>query len=217
LDHYIERGVPLRYRIRFKNTDPSRFTYSVVLTDTLSPHLDLSTFQLINSSHPSYQLTLNNRVLTIRFDGIWLPPLGQGFVDFHIQQHPNLPLGTRIENRAHIETRTSTVTNTTWHTINQNFIRVLEVPSVMRPSTPVRVTAFPNPFDQAITLSVEGGPDAPLSLEVYNVMGQQVDQRHYPKGANRFVFKRQQLPSGVYFYRLSALDQVLYTGRFIAQ
>ena len=144
----------------------------------------------------------------------------QGFIDFRIKQQPNLPLMTRIENSAAIyfDNNPPVITNTTWHTINENFIIVTDLPSIASENQHVRITAFPNPFQHSTTIRLEGNsPYQSLRLEVYNAMGQLVHQSQNQGAAQQVVLQRNDLEAGMYFYRLVADDQLLHTGKLIAQ
>ena len=84
----------------------STFAQRVLLKDTLTSALDMSSIQVIGASHP-YQMSLSeNGILSFLFDHIYLPdsisnePESHGFVQFKILPHPNTPLGTLIKNRA---------------------------------------------------------------------------------------------------------------------
>jgi hypothetical protein len=66
---------------------------------------------------------------------------------------------------------------------------------------------FPNPFNPTTTIRYAIPRDEPVTLEVYNLIGQLVttlvDERQ-DSGSYEVVFKAEMLASGVYFYRLIA-------------
>lgn len=105
---YILASNPeLEYEIHFQNTG----TYpaqNVVLTDTIDPAVDLSSFQFLASSHNCSVSVDANRLMTFSFPNINLPDstsdlLGSnGFVRFKFNQLPNLPVGTIITGTAAI-------------------------------------------------------------------------------------------------------------------
>lgn len=224
LDHYIERNTDLEYRIRFQNTG-TFFARDVVIRDTLSPHLNAFSVQPQVSSHSYTWRLIDNNVLEFTFDNIMLPDSGrdlagsQGFIDFKIKQQSNLPLATRIENTAAIyfDRNPAIITNTTWHTIGENFIRITDLPAMASENETVRITALPNPFAQATIIRVEGGQYKRLRLEVYDAMGRLVDQVQNNLGDNTVKVQRRNLPSGLYVYRLTADGALLHTGKLIAQ
>jgi uncharacterized repeat protein (TIGR01451 family) len=123
--HLTAFGQELEYTVRFQNTG-NDYAYQVVLTDTLSEMLDISTLRVAGASHP-YKFTVSGKgrpVLTWTFDNINLPDStrdgvgSNGFARFTVRPLDNLPTGTRIENFADIffdynpPVRTNTVFNT---------------------------------------------------------------------------------------------------------
>jgi hypothetical protein len=101
--------------IRFQNTGTD-VAYKVVVVDTLSADLDVSTLQLGSVSHP-YKMQVSGKgrpVLTFTFNNILLPdsnanePASHGYIQFSIKPKAGLPEKTRIENYA---TSSSTTTN----------------------------------------------------------------------------------------------------------
>jgi len=123
-NHYTPTNRPLDYTIRFQNTG-SDYAYKVVVVDTLSQHLDMSTFKVGSVSHV-YKLSITGKgrpVLTFTFDNINLPDstrdqLGSnGFIKFSIKPVASLIEKTVIENYADIffdfnePVRTNTVFN----------------------------------------------------------------------------------------------------------
>jgi hypothetical protein len=98
----------LQYVIRFQNTGnyPASF---VVIRDTLSAQLDLSTLQVQGAGHPFTWRVYNERVLEFRFDPIDLPdsisnePESHGFVAFQAKTRSgSLAPGDSIVNSAGI-------------------------------------------------------------------------------------------------------------------
>ncbi len=224
LAHYIEPNEDLVYRVRFQNTGtaPAR---DVVIVDTLSSYLDVSTLQLAVASHSYTWILKENRILEVTFADIMLPDsasapvASQGFVDFKIKQVVNNPLGTIIHNTAAIyfDRNAPIITNTTFHTIDENFIQFVQLPRLAQGDA-LTVTAFPNPFAQATTLRVKGAQSyETLTLTVYNALGQLVAQVTNQNSGQEITLERQQLANGLYFYRLEGDQQLLHTGQLIAQ
>ncbi|MEL7533963.1 MAG: FG-GAP-like repeat-containing protein, partial [Bacteroidota bacterium] len=97
----------LTYKIRFQNigTAPAQ---NVLVLDTLSPHLDPSTLEILAHSH-DYNMVLDEHgVIHFKFNYIFLPdsnsnePKSHGFIQYKITPKASTPRGTKILNRAAI-------------------------------------------------------------------------------------------------------------------
>jgi len=99
----------LAYKIRFMNKGNDT-AFKVVVVDSLSNDLDLSTFSMGMTSHPcKVKLSSgNSNVLSFIFDPIRLvdsitnTPASQGYIQFRIKAKDSAALGTTIKNRAFI-------------------------------------------------------------------------------------------------------------------
>ncbi|MCH2046399.1 MAG: T9SS type A sorting domain-containing protein, partial [Saprospiraceae bacterium] len=128
-NHYITDSTDLDYRIRFQNTGTDT-AFLVVIRDTISPHLDLSTLQIGGASHSFTWQVVGPRVLEFTFANIMLvdsttnEPESHGFVTYGIRQTPNNPIGTVINNSAAIyfDYNIPIITNTTFHEVAEDFI-----------------------------------------------------------------------------------------------
>jgi hypothetical protein len=95
------------YRIRFQNTGTDT-AFTVVVTDTISPLLDLATFQQGVASHPFTVAFKPGRVVEWRFDDIQLPDsnvneaASHGLITFRIRPVPGLLAGEELRNYADI-------------------------------------------------------------------------------------------------------------------
>jgi hypothetical protein len=65
---------------------------------------------------------------------------------------------------------------------------------------------YPNPFNPMTTIDYSLPKDGYVSLKVYNLLGQEVAtlvHKEMPAGSHRINWKAQDLPSGVYFYKIT--------------
>ncbi|MBK8565402.1 MAG: hypothetical protein IPN76_19160 [Saprospiraceae bacterium] len=105
--HLIAQNTDIGYLIRFQNTSEDTAS-SVVILDTLSRWLDVTTVRQGTSSHP-YILTVNNDgVLEFAIENAALPPATDndtasiGYVKFRVSQVADAPFDSTILNRASI-------------------------------------------------------------------------------------------------------------------
>jgi len=156
---------PLTYTLRFQNTG-NDYAEDVVVTDTISEFLDMSTFQLISTSHPDklqveYTKTPLD-ILNFRFDNIYLPDSiadlegSNGFITYMISVKPGVALDTEVNNTGHIyfDFNPAVVTNTTSTTL----VDMYPVNSVRDAAASLAIDVYPNPttgvvfFDKDVTL-----------------------------------------------------------------
>ncbi|MCK6695153.1 MAG: hypothetical protein L6Q97_24020, partial [Thermoanaerobaculia bacterium] len=132
-DRLLAANQPLQYTIEFQNTGTDT-AFLVTLYDYLPPELDISTFRPGLSSHPC-SWHIRNNILEVLYAPIALPdsnvnePASHGFFTFSIDQQPDLPDGTVIQNFAAIvfEFNPAIWTNTVQHIIGQPLpVRTLE-------------------------------------------------------------------------------------------
>lgn len=128
-DHVIRANQDFEYKIRFQNTGTDT-AFRVVIVDTLSALLDAHSLKLGTSSHPCQVEVYPGNIVHFVFQPIVLPhsqadePASHGYVIFNIGQQPDLPEGTRIENRATIyfDQNEAVITNTSFHTIGHPIV-----------------------------------------------------------------------------------------------
>lgn len=221
-EHYIYQHTDLDYYIRFQNTGTDT-AFTVVIIDTLSPHLDIASLSVGASSHQYNYEIYGNGIVKFTFDNILLPDsstnnrASQGFIKYKIEQIANNPVGTIINNKADIyfDYNAPISTNTTFHEIGANFVTVqlLGIEQVALPNVQVKV--YPNPFDEVATIEIIGEAFTQVEFELYDLTGRLL----YQKTANSssFVIHKADLTKGVYLYRIIADGKLLNTGKLIAR
>jgi hypothetical protein len=68
---------------------------------------------------------------------------------------------------------------------------------------------YPNPFNPATTIEFSLQADAQVKISVYNLVGEKVAEvinKDYTAGNHKIEFNASQLTSGVYLYRIDAVD-----------
>jgi len=221
-DHNILANQKIEYLIRFQNTGTDT-AFNITIRDTLSAHLDIFSVVSGVSSH-DYSFKIHGpRVLEWTFNNIILPdsnanePLSHGFVKFEVEQEPDLPLGTLIENTAAIyfDFNAPIITNTYFHTIKED-VYSLSV-SVDEPLVEdMQVLVHPNPFSHQTTIEVQGKDYQQLQLLVYDMRGQKVVQQS-TASSNRIQLSRGNLTAGVYVYQLLGDEQLINTGKIVVK
>ncbi|MDX2249563.1 MAG: CRTAC1 family protein [Bacteroidia bacterium] len=216
--HYILSKDTLSYKIRFQNVG-NYLAGRVVIYDTLSPDLELSSFIPGSMSHDGFVVMGESGILKWTFNNINLPdsganePESHGFVLFKISPKTDLPHGAVIRNSAAIQFDYNELiyTNQVFNTINNR--------NSYEDDYLLELTAFPNPVtDRSVimTQSLEEGllPIPLKELEILNAAGMRV---RYWTGLNQIevpVLRSEFLP-GVYVMKGWDHEGNSYIGRMI--
>ena len=221
--HYIYDYTPLDYKVRFQNTGTDT-AFLVVIRDTLSSHLDPASLVMGASSHPYTWRIYGHNILEVTFANILLPDsstnelASNGFFRFRIEQQPNNPIGTVINNSAAIyfDYNPPIITNQTFHTIGENFvtIQLLDIPNITDDNS-IEVKVYPNPFKGQTTIELAQTPYQNLELNIYDLTGKLILQQQ--SNDHKIIVTAASLPQGLYFYELKGDGERFHTGRLIAQ
>ncbi|MCW5924225.1 MAG: T9SS type A sorting domain-containing protein [Saprospiraceae bacterium] len=217
-EHYIPKGTEIEYLIRFQNTGTDT-AFTVMILDTLSPHLDVSTVRPGGSSHPYHFNVLGSGVLQFLFANIMLPdsnvnePASNGYVKFSIKPHPELPNNTVIENRAGIffDFNEPVITNRTWHTIGEKYLNVSTV--VFRRG--IQLNVYPNPTSERATFFLKSATPIAGTLRLLDLRGRLVRSQSF--NANVFEMDAAGLLPGMYFFQLESKGGVVAAGKLVVQ
>ena len=220
---FIEQNQAIDYRVRFQNTGNDT-AFTVVLRDTLSDFLDISSIKIGASSHKYTWSIEGKNVLVFRFDNIKLvdsfrnEAASHGFVTFKINQKKDLALGSIINNQADIyfDYNAPIRTNKTVHTVGKDFI--ISALHIVSAVPNIQINVFPNPFSAKTTLDIQGfekiGPLSILSnFTLFDAFGRQLRNEKFE--GNQFVFERQNLGTGIYFFKIERGGQLIGTGKFL--
>lgn len=156
-DGLVPRDTTFTYLILFQNLG-SGPAHRVVVHDTLAAGLNLSTVNVLSSSH-AYNLTANGQELVWTFSGIELPyadadePGSHGFIRFQVRTLAGAVAGTQIPNVAEIyfDLNPAVVTSTTLNTLTNDPL----------PVASFSISATGNPFTRSFDYT-GGTPGATL-------------------------------------------------------
>ncbi len=165
-------GETLDYTIRFQNIGTYKAT-NVIIEDTLDANLDVSTFEIIASSHAvDFVITASHNV-AFNFNNINLPdsttnePGSHGFVRYSIKPTAGLAENTEIENTAHIyfDFQPAVVTNTAQS-------KLVSVLSGVEYINSISVSVYPNPAQNALFVRIDGQYTG--TFELFDLAGKKV-------------------------------------------
>ena len=218
-EHFIEQNTAIDYQIGFQNTGTDT-AFTIVVRDTLSDALDISSLKLGASSHNyTWELTSKN-VLSFTFDDIKLvdsfknEAASHGFVKFRINQIKDVKLGTRIENKAAIffDFNAPIFTNKTFHNVGMNLLRV-SVESVLEEKTKVKV--YPNPFSDVAIFELDPSVSKGI-FELFDLTGKVLRRETFASPI--FEFHKKDLPTGVYIFKITNNEgQIVGKGKVFAR
>ncbi len=222
--HYISADDKLEYKIRFQNTG-SDTAFTIVIRDTLmTQYLDITSVQSGASSHPYEFRIFGGGILEWTFENILLPdsnvnePASHGFVKFKVNQQPNNPLGSVIENRVGIifDFNDPVMTNYAFSTIADMTELLISVSEASVYEALVSIEVYPNPFNDVATINVLGyEAHDPIYLELYDLLGNKVTS--LSTNQTMFELHKGDLSSGVYIYRIFAADGSLGSGKVVVK
>ncbi len=188
----------LNYTIHFQNTGNAP-AFNIRLVDTLDSRLDLSTFEVIDYSHPN-EVGLHYDQLTVRFNNIMLPDStsdlegSQGYFSFRIKPLVGLQEGESLPNRAAIyfDFNDPIITNTA-ETV---FHTPTGVGSAWVNSLGMRV--YPNPSQGMVQVELlDQRNGAPTTIRVYDGTGRIVLLRT-GRSEKKFELNLNDQPAGIY-------------------
>ena len=235
----ITANTDITYIINFENIGTDTVN-RVVIRDTLSQHLDITTATPGTSSHPYDFKVYDDGILKVTFSDIALLPGGsaeeaqsKGFIKFRIAQKPSLPEETVIENRAAVffDYHEPVLTNLAKHEVacldffeSTEILALeacIEVDSSILTSiepeptigTGITIKVQPNPFNESTVIDVTGRDLNELEFSVFDMMGRLISQEKH--NTNSFTYYRRNMPAGLYMYKLASEGQLINTGKIL--
>jgi uncharacterized repeat protein (TIGR01451 family) len=182
----------LHYKIRFQNTGNS-YAENVVITDTISSLLDISTIKFGVRSH-NYSFNIergenNKLVLVFNFIDIYLPDsntnfdASMGFLTYSIIPLANVPELSVVSNNADIyfdynpPIRTNTVSNTLGSLspeLSTPLRIIFNEPRYYHSVSDFELNILPNPSKNKIKLSISDNAIKVASIKIVSVDGKEV-------------------------------------------
>ncbi|HBS86659.1 MAG: hypothetical protein A2W91_11575 [Bacteroidetes bacterium GWF2_38_335] len=168
----LETDSLFTYTIQFQNTGTD-VAYNVVILDTISEFLDISTFQPLGASHNYTWDISGTGLLKFTFADIMLPdsvtnePESHGLVSYSIRLKDEATIGDVIENTAHIyfDFNEPVVTNTTVNTIVDSLVTIGE-------GELPKMIVYPNPTENYLNIL----PEENYSFTIFNLLGEVLSQ-----------------------------------------
>ncbi|RYE04836.1 MAG: T9SS type A sorting domain-containing protein, partial [Sphingobacteriales bacterium] len=200
----VSEGQELVYKIRFQNTG-TYYAFNILVTDTLSGHLDIGSFKMLSASH-NYNLSLrDNGILEWHFPNIMLPdsnmnePESHGYILYSIKAKTNLQVNYEILNTAYIffDFNDAIITNTT--------STMVKLPnSISGAIQDNNLLVYPNPGNGKFNIALSSESNEKIHIRVFNLLGKEVLQ------GPKTVLPQQKImeldlhhqPSGIYLLQL---------------
>jgi len=222
----------LTYKIRFQNTGNDT-AFTVVIVDTLDiEHLDISTIEVLNNSHPYTLAVEDAQILTFTFNDILLldsttnEQASHGFVTFKISQNPGNQIGDIIMNKAYIyfDYNEAIVTQRIFNTLSEprfadDFIFIpLTVGIEFETANHLFAKVYPNPASNVFYIELPStiiNEYPNLQLKIYNIKGQSLLK--HPLNKTQESVAVDDLVTGIYYYRLFTDDLVIANGKLLIE
>ena len=209
--YFIDIDSVITYTIQFQNTG-SDTAFTVVITDTLSEWLDISTLHILGASHAFTPDFAGDRVLRFTFDNILLPDSGtnelasHGFVSFRIAPDEGSPLlgGTVIANAADIFFDF----NPPVHTNNADLVAEFSVGVDEANNPGLRLS--PNPAGDLLIVQAD---DRMSVVSITSPDGRVIDR--FAVGSGIEALDISALPAGIYLLHVELHDHNELAARFI--
>lgn len=196
----------LTYLIRFQNTGNGP-AVNIKVTDTLSPNVNINTFEMLGASHNYNIDILPGNVLRWKFNNIMLvdsgtnEPASHGYIQYRIKRTANNTPGTQIKNTAYIyfDFNEPVITNTAINTIET--ITSINTQSSQENGWNV----YPNPSTGALYIVNSSMLKESSQVQILNAIGQTVLDEIMNSNYKNIDLSK--LNNGVYFIKISSDKQ----------
>ena len=179
IDSFSLLDQPIDYTIRFQNMGNFK-AFDVIVRDTIDNNMDMSSLEILSSSHEMVT-NLNENIVTFIFKDINLPPESeteagsQGYIKYRIAARNGILDYSLIKNTASIyfdfnqPIRTNTTTNI--------LVKTLPTTSIIEKSNvESQFSLYPNPTTGEFTLITSVEAEEINSIKVFNIEGKLVKQ-----------------------------------------
>lgn len=191
----------LTYLIRFQNTGNGP-AVNIVVKDTLSPNVDINTFEMLGSSHNYNIDILNGNILRWKFNNIMLAdsnsnePASHGYIQYRIKRTTNNTPGTQIKNTAYIyfDFNAPVVTNRAINTIET--VTGIKSPS----SSDNEWNVYPNPSTGTLYIVNHSSFKEASQIQILNSIGQTVFEETITSNYKNIDLSK--LNNGIYFVKI---------------
>lgn len=191
----------LTYLIRFQNTGNGP-AVNIMVKDTLSPNVDINTFEMLGSSHNYNIDILDGNILRWKFNNIMLADsnsnesASHGYIQYRIKRTTNNTPGTQIKNTAYIyfDFNEPVVTNTAINTIET----VTGIKS--QSSTDNEWNVYPNPSTGVLYIVNHSSFKEASQMQVLNSIGQTLFEETITSNYKNIDLSK--LTNGVYFVKI---------------
>ncbi len=217
-ERFIAQNQDIEYLIRFQNTGTDT-AFTVVIRDTISEKLDISSIEFGASSHAYEPEIYGKGILKFTFNNILLvdsfknEPKSHGFVKYRIKQQKDLAFGTKIYNSAGIyfDFNQPIITNKTLHTVGGKDIISATIEKNFAPNFPIKIS--PNPFSEKAIFEMPSAISG--DFELLDIMGK-ILRKERIEGTT-FEFQRNDLAAGIYLFKISTDGRSLSIGKLVVQ
>ncbi len=191
----VRPNTDLTYTIRFQNTGNAE-AYNTYILDTIDQNLDISSIEVIATSHTMHWSLLTGNIIRFNYDNIMLPdsnanePASHGYVSYKIKQNNNVAHLTQIQNSASIyfDFNQPIYTNMTVNTVDQ-FL------SISQPeNSSSQINVFPNPSNEKCQLFFNNRQLR--KIIVTDAMGKEVLKGSFSTESH--IINTSRLPEGIY-------------------
>ena len=200
----------LKYTIQFQNSGTDT-AFNVVVVDTLSANLDVTSIRNIIASHPFEYSISGQGVLTFTFNNILMPdsnvnePASHGLIEFTIDQKSSNTIGTEIKNTAEIyfDFNPPIVTNTVLNTI----VLPTNIEEIKLSNA---INVYPNPTDGRIKISFNTIEENEVSITLLDITGRKITEFIQNKkmiGTQMLDWNIGNVNSGIYFLSVKIGDK----------
>ncbi|QYJ67271.1 DUF7619 domain-containing protein [Flavobacterium litorale] len=185
-----EIGNFLHYTINFENIGTGAATFVVVTDEIDVAQYDVSSLQVLHSSH-AVEATLEGNTITFKFDDINLAPEGQGNVTFKIKSLESIAVGDFVMNDASIVFDFNEAIET------NEAVTTFEAAASLQDFASTTVNVYPNPATDVVTINAKSNI---TSVQLYDVNGRLLQSNSANDVTATLNIANQ--PTGLYFVKI---------------